>query len=315
MAAPLTVVITTRDRAPLLAGAIESVLRSPLVGSPADVLVVDDESGDETPEVARRLGVRYHRAACGRCSVARNTGLALVESEFVAFLDDDDVWLPGNMEAQLAALRRSPAAAFAFGRVQRATPELEPVGEPFPSPPLPSGDGLTFFYRVHLQVGAVLFRRGALVAEGGFDPTVGFMEDSDLLVRLAAKHPVEGVDAVGVLYRQRRHSVASGEHRWESHRDYVRGLRRLRQRGVRLPLRLRLQTDLHFRGMTSYYFCADAESALAQGDRSRAARYLGYALRVSPAHTLLRHRRFWTTLGRLPLPAPVPGREPATLGP
>ena len=66
----LTVVIPTRDRVALLREAIESVLASPLVRSPRDVVVIDDGSQDETPAAARDFGVRYARISGGGISHA-----------------------------------------------------------------------------------------------------------------------------------------------------------------------------------------------------------------------------------------------------
>jgi glycosyltransferase involved in cell wall biosynthesis len=82
------------------------------VAGPAQIVVVDDNSTDETAQVARALGTRYLRVSFGDPSSTRNAGLELVSTPYVTFLDDDDEWLPGNMEPQLGALERNPEAAF-----------------------------------------------------------------------------------------------------------------------------------------------------------------------------------------------------------
>jgi glycosyltransferase involved in cell wall biosynthesis len=292
----LSVVIPTHDRATLLDGAIRSVLASPLVLSRRDVIVVDDQSEDETPEVARALGVRYVRIVAGGPSGARNAGLRLAEAEYIAFLDDDDAWLPTNMALQLAALQRTPAAAFAFGRVQRTNFELQPFGEPIPAAVLPSGNVLEFVYHFDLQLGAILFRRSALLDVGGFDEALRFNEDSDLLVRLAAKYPAVGVDVVGSLFRQRVPNLRDSSLRWPSHRDRLAAQRKWQKAGIRIPLRVRLDSDLKYRGMTSYFFCEDARLALTVGRKTEAAEALLRGLRLSPLHCLFGHRRLWSIL-------------------
>src|SRR5689334_6523083 len=100
----LTVVIPTHNRADMLDQAITSVLCSPLIQTGEQVIVVDDDSNDHTRAIAERHRVSYMRVVCGTPSGARNAGLKLARSEYVAFLDDDDCWLPGNMEPQLEAL-------------------------------------------------------------------------------------------------------------------------------------------------------------------------------------------------------------------
>lgn len=292
----LTVVIPTHNRSTLLEGAIASVLGSSLIGSPQDIIVIDDDSRDDTPEVARRLGVRYSRVSARGPSGARNAGLALARTEFVAFLDDDDAWLPGNMVPQLRALQAERTSAFAFGRVQRTNFELEPFDEPIPTGPLPTGDVLAFVYYFDLQLGAVLFRRSALERVGGFDANLRFNEDSDLLVRLAARYPAVGVEVVGSLFRQRAPNLDDASSRWSSHQDRLAARRKWRAAGIRIPLRARLRSDQNYRGMTSFMFCEDARLALADGRTGEAVQALVHGLRVSPSHCLFGHRSVWSLL-------------------
>lgn len=292
----LTVIIPTRDRARQLRGAIESVIASPLVRPTRDVIVVDDGSRDETPSVVRDLGVRYVRTSGAGPSGARNAGLKLAETEFVAFLDDDDAWLPGNMAKQLTALQREPAAAFAFGRVQRTDEDLRPYGDPIPAAPLPSGSVVEFVSYYDLQLGALLFRRAALEEVDGFDPALRFTQDSDLIVRLAARYSAVGVDTVGSLFRQRAPNARDAAIRWPAHTARQAARRKWRRMGIRIPLRSRIQSDLNYRGMTSFSFCEDAAMAVRAGRRREAARSLLFALRVSPLHSVLGHRRFWSVL-------------------
>src|SRR5579859_2323363 len=156
----ISVVIPTHDRASLLGGAIESVLSSPLIVSPEQIIVVDDDSHDQTRDVASRYGVRYVRVACHSSGGSRNVGLEHARTPYVTFLDDDDVWLPGNMEAQLAALDAHPTAGFAYGIAQCATEDLQPLPWRFPSTPLPSGYVPDDLHRHgYPQLGVVLFRR------------------------------------------------------------------------------------------------------------------------------------------------------------
>ena len=129
--------------------------------------MVDDDS-HETEEVVRQFGMRYVRISRHNVSHCRNAGLSLTDTPFVTFLDDDDIWLPGNMEAQLTALETHPAAAFSFGIAQCATEDLEPLPWRFPSPPLPSG---LVPDELHLKyppiIGTVLFRQDAIAEVGG----------------------------------------------------------------------------------------------------------------------------------------------------
>ena len=106
----LSVVIPTWNRAQLVGDAIRSVLAQGAV----EVILVDDASTDSTVEmVEREFGDRIrflrleHRRGPGG---ARNAGARLARGEFVAFLDSDDIWLPGKSDAELELFARFPEA-------------------------------------------------------------------------------------------------------------------------------------------------------------------------------------------------------------
>jgi glycosyltransferase involved in cell wall biosynthesis len=108
----LSVVIPTWNRAHLVCEAIESAL-SQRAGR-VEVIVVDDGSTDDTANVlAQSFGsqIRLLRSARRRgAGAARNAGARLASGQLVAFLDSDDLWLPGKLDAELRALERFPEA-------------------------------------------------------------------------------------------------------------------------------------------------------------------------------------------------------------
>jgi glycosyltransferase involved in cell wall biosynthesis len=115
MTVPLvSVVMPTRNRATFLHRAIRSVLAQ--TETRIELIVVDDASSDETQEIvaqyvradSRVKGVRNEIAAGG--GGARNIGIRSGSSKWVAFIDDDDEWLPEKIERQLALLARNPSA-------------------------------------------------------------------------------------------------------------------------------------------------------------------------------------------------------------
>ena len=304
----ISVVIPTRDRARSLRQAIESVLTSPLVLSPEQVVVVDDDSHDQTGEVARQLGVTYVRVAYHNSGASRNAGLALAHAPYVAFLDDDDIWLPGNLEAQLAALEVSPNAGFAYGMVQAVSEGLEPLGGPYPPPPLPSGLAPDKLHLSYPQIGVVLFRREALAEVGGFDWRIRYYEDADLMVRIAARHEIIGVEALGLLYREREPSKARCDYFWAEAR---REVTRWRPKHVGVGWKTAATFRFRTKGLFFWRFCLDAASCTPVGHRRDALVCLERALRVSPPHAL-RHvdtvgSIFWQCIcGRPAWPTKVP---------
>ncbi len=109
----ISVIIPTYNRAQLVRQAVESVLQQR--GDFAfDIIVIDDGSTPQTEQVLQRFGgsIRYVRQANAGLNPARNHGLRLARGEFIALLDDDDVWLPFKTSSLLAALRAFPQAGF-----------------------------------------------------------------------------------------------------------------------------------------------------------------------------------------------------------
>jgi glycosyltransferase involved in cell wall biosynthesis len=116
----LSVVIPTWNRAHLVCDAINSALdQRP---GEVEVIVVDDASTDNTAEVVTRIfdkRIRLLRLSNrGGAGAARNAGVALARGEFVAFLDSDDVWLPGKLDAELRVFERFPEAEAVFSDSQ-----------------------------------------------------------------------------------------------------------------------------------------------------------------------------------------------------
>ena len=98
---------------------IEESIRSVLSQDYANIelIVIDDGSTDGTPEVVQGFGSRVtilHQTNAGPAA-ARNRGIAAATGDFIAFLDADDVWLPGKVAAQVQYLQNHPEVGVVFG--------------------------------------------------------------------------------------------------------------------------------------------------------------------------------------------------------
>lgn len=105
----VSVIIPMYNGEDFVGATIESVLRQ--TRPVQEILIVDDGSTDRSAEIARSYpGVRVLSFENGGISTARNRGIAAATSEWIALLDDDDVWVEDKIERQLAQLEQHPEA-------------------------------------------------------------------------------------------------------------------------------------------------------------------------------------------------------------
>lgn len=179
-----------------------------------EIAIVDDGSTDGTAAVAAALGgrVRCLRQENRGPSAARNAGLAATAGEIVAFLDADDLWPERSLEVRLEFLASKRDCTIVSGRVRDLWPDLLGPGRHQLDPPR----------AVHsFNVGCALFRRSLFGAIGGFDETLRYGEDVDLLVRAAARGLRRHcLDDVTLIYRRRLADDIG------AHRRHIRNLAR-----------------------------------------------------------------------------------------
>jgi glycosyltransferase involved in cell wall biosynthesis len=202
-------VIPAHDGMPDVIEAVASALEQSL--APAEVVVVDDDSGDGTGDaVERRYGdrVRVVRGRFGSAAAARNAGWRAARSPWVAFLDADDLWFPDKLETAGAALAAAPRALWFFS--DGAFRTLEGVLEPSwlahyaVLDPHYLGSPLAELFEVNFVLtSSVIVRRDAIDALDGFREDMTHAEDLDLWIRLARRGPAAGSSRALVRYQHR----------------------------------------------------------------------------------------------------------------
>jgi glycosyltransferase involved in cell wall biosynthesis len=184
----VSVIIPTYNRKDLVIEAIESVFAQTY--RDYEIVLVDDGSTDDTEQAVRssfKDRVRYLSKANGGVSSARNLGIQRAQGSLIAFLDSDDVWEPSFLEITAGYLAHHEDV----GMVSTGWRTL-PSGHRWP--PMRKrvlhGCLLPFLMQEDLvRTSAVLARRNALLEAGLFNERLEVAEDTDMWLKIAARHP------------------------------------------------------------------------------------------------------------------------------
>ncbi len=185
----VSVLMPAYNTARFIGRAIESVLTQTYTHW--ELVIVDDGSTDDTPEVVGRYTderIRYIRTENRGPGAARNTAIDNAHGEFIALLDSDDVWFPHKLGIQMEALRGPVDVGLVYANVWRIDEEghrLKPYR--FSLGRLPIGSCLD---RMLVRNGVfctstVVFRRDILDRTGGFNATLHAGQDWDLWRRMS----------------------------------------------------------------------------------------------------------------------------------
>jgi glycosyltransferase involved in cell wall biosynthesis len=230
----VTAVVITRDRPRLLADALAGVARQSR--PPIEVRIGNDGHPDLGGALAAlgAIEAAVIPTGGGGAAVARNHAARGARGEALAFLDDDDRWLPGHLEGLAAALA-DPAVGLAFGDCAVVREELGPGGaraEVARRVIAHDWDDALMRSDDFIPPSAFMVRRPLFERLGGFDESFRYSEDWDLLLRAAALTNPRRVPGISAEIRMRASGNASADF-GEERRDCLRrlaarhGLRRI----------------------------------------------------------------------------------------
>ncbi|MEB3357229.1 MAG: glycosyltransferase family A protein [Synechococcales bacterium] len=180
----ISVIIPTYNGDRYLSAALDSVLAQ--TSPAAEIIVVDDGSTDGTRACLEQYGDRL------RCiyqenqgvAIARNRGVEAAQGDVIAFLDQDDLFRPHKLAQQGAALADAPAIGFVSSGWQILDAAGSLRSEIRPWQDASAHDPSTWLIWKPVFLGAMLFRKAALAAVGGFNPRFQQTSDVELVLRL-----------------------------------------------------------------------------------------------------------------------------------
>ena len=210
----MSVVLITYNRQALLRETVESILNQTF--SNFELIVVDNVSEDGTESYVKSLDdprVRYIRHSNGGViAINRNAGISAARGEYIAFCDDDDLWLPGKLQRQLEAMKERPDAGLCF------TDGIAFKNDEVVVPSLITGKKRLFlptFYGLLLEnyipCCSVMARRAVFAKAGMMDesPEINAVHDWEMWLRIAYGFPLIFVDEPLVKYRLHQNITSS----------------------------------------------------------------------------------------------------------
>ncbi len=188
--------IPTYNRAQFISSAIESVLTQTFTGF--ELIVVDDGSIDETSGIVASIRdprlIFIQQGNAGR-SNARNRALALARGKYIAFLDSDDLYLPGKLALQVEYMDEHPEA----GMIYTSACCIDAQGNDLPEKYEAKRSGriypdIAFFRPVTITLPTVVVRREIFKQVGGFDERMSRFEDTDMWRRVSKVTDIHAID-------------------------------------------------------------------------------------------------------------------------
>ena len=212
-----------------LAEAIDSILEQTFTDF--ELLIVDDASSDGSAEIIRRYEALDSRIRCFQLAqnagagAARNHALRAAKGEYVTPMDCDDISPETRLEQQVDFLSANSAIGAVGGCGRAVSDDLSTLLFRQESPPSHAISVMRIFYGDSFVQASLMFRRGYLVAVGGYDPGLRVSQDQDLVLRLLFETKIKFVNLQEDLLVFRRHQESTTTRRREQATAISRELR------------------------------------------------------------------------------------------
>ncbi|WP_375512534.1 glycosyltransferase family 2 protein [uncultured Nostoc sp.] len=211
----VSVIIPTFQRADLVSETIESVLAQTYTDY--EIIVVNDGSTDNTREVLAKFKdkITVIDQENKGLATARNTGIMASQGQYIAFVDDDDLWIPNKLEKQIPCFESNPNIGLVYSNIVFFDDNCVFTSKIWPKGSHPPGvlKSWMLFMVDYIPVPTVVVRRECLDKVGLFDQTLTSCEDYDLWLRIIEKFSVHFLNKTVAFYRQSVNSMSTNKER------------------------------------------------------------------------------------------------------
>jgi glycosyltransferase involved in cell wall biosynthesis len=201
----VSIIVPTYNRAHMVTETIDSILAQTF--KDFELIVVDNESADNTEEVIKSYPdqrIRYFKHQNnGVVAVNRNYGIGKAQGQYIAFCDDDDLWLPEKLERQVELLDSNDelGLVYADSYVIDSNGDLRENTYFYGRKPVRGNDFSELFQDNSIPLLTAIVRREVLDKVGVFNPRYIVSQDYDLWLRIAKYHPVDFIEQPLAKYR------------------------------------------------------------------------------------------------------------------
>jgi glycosyltransferase involved in cell wall biosynthesis len=206
----ISVIIPLYNKGPHIARAINSVLSQTI--QDFEIIIVDDQSSDEGPEIVKSYNdprISFIEQDHRGVSYTRNHGVDLAKSDFIAFLDADDEWMPNHLAILLRLKARFPDAGIYSTAYQTCLEKGKYKDIQYQAIPKSPFEGLLPNYFESAALGkapvvtpVVGIRKEVFFETGGFSVDYSMGEDLDLWAKIALKHPIAFSSEIGAIIHE-----------------------------------------------------------------------------------------------------------------
>lgn len=199
----VTAIITTHNRKNLLKRAIDSVFKQTYTN--IELIVVDDGSTDETSKICKDFPLQYifiPKEESRGGNYARNLGIKAAKGDYIAFLDDDDYWLPTKIEKQVKLIESKDCELVYCGRKLEIVLGEKIIYRNLLPKPASYGDFKNnILFTICTTTSNILVKKEAIEEIGLFDENLKFWQEYELTIRLAQRKPFYFVNEPLCIYR------------------------------------------------------------------------------------------------------------------
>lgn len=203
----VSVIITTHNRRQLLERAVNSVLNQTY--KDIDLVIVDDNSTDDTDDYLKNISslenvqvIRLSGADSRGGNHARNVGIKAATGDYIAFLDDDDEWLPTKIEKQMAVFQDNSDVGMVYcGHYYEYELIDTSRSEAFVSGKMNGDLSLECFTKIICFTSSMIVKASVLNEVGVFDEELNFWQETELNIRISNNTKVGYVNEPLFVYR------------------------------------------------------------------------------------------------------------------